>query len=279
MNIQGFITKYINGGHEFDDITENIRFTVLNIMFIVAILSDVPGMISDFSDNKVKFLTQLIIFIVMISAWLYLRFHPKFFTIAMYIIILCAMGGIFIFFVTSAGTENYRVLSLMCFPAVAFFLQGRKKGFYLSLALAILCLGYVGIKYLISGIFVYSSDILSLTLSTYFFIVLLMYLEQGILDNKQLVILEKNKELDYNVFKLTREIEIRSRIESELKSQQSQLHGQNDQLIEQKTKLDQQNEELTRLNKMMIDRELKMVELKKDLEAITKELAQIKNKG
>lgn len=152
--------------------------------------------------------------------------------------------------VTSGG-----IFYLLCYPILAVLLTGRKKGMLWS-SLHIILMWIVSLGK-------YSPLQLSLTLLfqitfVEFSILILSQVYQTTNDEQEHLLVWREKELENALSQRNIEIEERKNAEK--------------QLAENIVKLETQKKELEKMNHMMVDRELKMIELKKEIENLKSQL-------
>lgn len=79
-----------------------------------------------------------------IAIMVYFRFSNNVELVAWLIVVL--IGAILVVFIQSAEGRNYALYWLTIFPPVAFFLLGRKVGFYLSVVFFVYCFSFIAIE-------------------------------------------------------------------------------------------------------------------------------------
>lgn len=79
-----------------------------------------------------------------IAIMVYFRLRNNVELVAWLIVVL--IGAILVIFIQSAEGRNYALYWLTIFPPVAFFLLGRKVGFYLSVVFFVYCFSFIAIE-------------------------------------------------------------------------------------------------------------------------------------
>ncbi|WP_127347156.1 GGDEF domain-containing protein [Pseudidiomarina mangrovi] len=109
-----------------------VYFFAIGVMNITVF--DLPAM------AVVDFIGCAIATVIMV----YFRYRNNVELVAWLIVVL--IGAILVIFIQSAEGRNYALYWLTIFPPVAFFLLGRKVGFYLSVVFFVYCFSFIAIE-------------------------------------------------------------------------------------------------------------------------------------
>jgi signal transduction histidine kinase len=260
MNLKDLVENYINSGHKFDyDEIDSHRLRFLNVSMMTSFVGlFVIGALDLINQNMLLFSIELFVFIVYLSLITLLR-YKRALSFASWICILVATLGItsFTFGIKEFGI--YRLMPAMILPVLTVFLKGRRIGLIYSIIIFIVT---SAVFFFVFRDGSYDLTVYGLYFGTYFYISMILYFDQILLERHEKIILEKTNTLDQKTTQLD---EKSTQLEKSLKELSNQIEERKkieDNLIIERDELKRQSDEVARLNKFMIDRELKMNEMK-----------------
>jgi hypothetical protein len=261
------LTTLQKSDKEYQHIVDIGQSSFIRIIAIFGILNStiqpaVLYFISKTSISIIDILFNFLIFFIAVSYLILLNFRKLLSFTNVYICFMGFFGIFYLAYGTQQGVFEGNIFYLTLLPLMGFFFLGKKGGVIYS-SVVVLCILILSSAPGLSSFKLYTMTQIIQMVSVIFAEGFFLYFYQNIVDQTHNLIKGQADKLKEANDTNEKTIVI-------LQDQKKQLEAQTLEIQKHEQTLIEQKNDVERLNKIMIDRELKMVELKKQIADLQK---------